>query len=306
MSAEAQVEWGFVTNCLGSTTIDEAVAIAREAGLTCMEVGPSVKRDLAAFKRVVAEGEVRVASLIYARNVLTSDGAKQVEFTRETRRLLDLAILLGVPQITMSVGARKDWSLEDNIRASLDFWAPLFEEGLQTGVRFALEFCPATGNFALGPATWRPLFDAAQSFPNFGLNYDPSHLLWQMIDPYAPLAEFANHILSVHAKDSHVKRDVLAEHGITTPYRYQETAPQGVVENRAPWWEFRIPGEGDLDWARLLGGLRTGGYRGGVMIELEANAYLGSTERVLDGLRRSVTHLRAAWDSVSTGATLTT
>lgn len=300
MSEGALVEWGFVTNCLGPTTIDEAAAVARDVGLTCMEVGPSVQRDLSAFKRVVTEGEVRIASFIYARNVLTPDSALHAEYMRETRRVLDLAILLGVPQITMAVGARKDWPLEDNIRASLDFWAPRFDEGLQNGVRFALEFCPAAGNFALGPATWRLLFDATRDFPNFGLNYDPSHLLWQMVDPYAPLIEFGSRIFSVHAKDSHIKRDVLAEHGITTPYKYQEVAPQGVVENRAPWWEFCIPGEGDMDWVRFLAGLRTAGYRGAAMIELEANAYLGSRERVLDGLRRSMTCLQAAWTASPT------
>lgn len=294
MSDDSGIEWGFVSNCLGQTTLDEAVSVAREIGLTCIEVGPSVKRDLPAFKRIVTDGAVRLASFIYARNVLTPDSALRAEYLRETRRLLDLAILLGVPQITMAVGARQDWTFEDNLRGSLEFWVPLFEEGAGAGVRFALEFCPAAGNFALGPAAWRQMFAQCRDIPNFGLNFDPSHLLWQMIDPYTPLLEFSDRIFSVHAKDSHVKREVLAEHGITTPYRYQEIAPQGIVENRAPWWEFRIPGEGDLNWPRFLGGLRDVGYRGTVMIELEANTYLGSRERVLDGLRRSLTHLRAA------------
>jgi sugar phosphate isomerase/epimerase len=288
------VEIGFVTNCLGQTTIDEALAAARETGLTCLEVGPSVQRDLPALKRAMTAGDVRLRSLIYARNFLIEDVALAAEYRREMRRLLDQAILLGVPQITTSTGMLPRHTLDENIRAALDFWAPFWEEGAAAGVRFALEFCPTSGNFALGPGTWRPLLEATRDFPNFGLNYDPSHLLWQMIDPYAPLVEFAPHIFSVHAKDTHIRRDVLAEHGTITPYRYEEEAPHGVVEARAPWWEFRIPGEGDLDWERFTGALAAAGYQGAIMIELEAHAYTGSRDRVLDGLKRSRVHLETA------------
>ena len=286
------LEFGFVTNCLGSTTIDEAVTVAREIGITCLEVGPSVKRDLPAFKRVLADGDVRLHSFIYGRNFLVDDPVRAAEYQRELRRLLDLAILLGVPQITMSTGVRPDQTLEGNLRAALEFWTPYFEEGAAAGVRFALEFCPTVGNFALGPWAWRPLFEATRAFPNFGLNYDPSHLLWQMIDPYTPLAEFGNHIFSVHAKDTHIRRDVLAEHGIVTSYRNTETAPHGVVEARAPWWEFRIPGEGDLDWARFLHQLLETGYDGAILIELEAHNYTGNRSQVIEGLKRSLLHIQ--------------
>ena len=301
MSA-AGLEFGFVTNCLGQTTIDEAVTVAREIGVTCLEVGPSVKRDLPAFKRVMADGDVRLHSFIYGRNYLTDDPLRAAEYQRELRRLLDMAMLLGVPQITMSTGIRPDQTLEDNIRTALDFWSPYFEKGAAGGVRFALEFCPTVGNFALGPQAWRPLFDATYAFPNFGLNYDPSHLLWQMIDPYTPLAEFGDRIFSVHAKDTHIRRDVLAEHGIVTPYRNTETALHGVVEARAPWWEFRIPGEGDLDWDRFLGQLIDGGYDGAILIELEAHEYTGSRSQVIEGLKRSLKHLQESLSLRSSAA----
>lgn len=294
MNQAAGIEFGFVTNCLGRTTLDDAVHVAQQVGLTCLELGPSIRRDLPAFRRMVQQGEIRLHSFIYGRNFLTLDPALRNEYARELRRLLDLALLLDVPQITMSTGVHSDQTLDENIASALEYWRPLFEEGAAGGLRFALEFCPVAGNFALGPAAWRLLFRHTSVYPNFGLNYDPSHLLWQMIDPYAPVPEFSEHIFSVHAKDTHLRRNVLAEHGIVTPYRYTEVAPHGVIEARAPWWEFRIPGEGDLDWQRFFGLLLDAGYHGAVMIELEAHSYLGSRERVMAGLARSLEHLRAA------------
>ena len=288
------VELGFVTNCLGQTTIDDALAVAREVGLTCLEVGPSVQRDLPALKRAASAEDIRLHSLIYARNFLIDDPQLSAEYQREMRRLLDMAILLDIPQITMSTGVLPKHSLQENIQATLEFWQPFFEEGAKANIRFALEFCPMSGNFALGPATWRPLFEATQAYANFGLNYDPSHLLWQMIDPYAPLEEFMPHIFSVHVKDTHVHRDLLAEYGMVTPYKYEQTAPHGRIEARAPWWEFRIPGEGDLDWSRFLGGIMGNGYEGAFLIELEAHAYVGSRERVLEGLNRSKAHVQTS------------
>ena len=293
------LEFGFVTNCLGQTTIDDALAVAREIGLTCLEVGPLVQRDLSALKRAMATSDVQLHSFIYGRNFLVDDLRRAAEYQRELRRLLDMAILLGVPQITMSTGVQPDQTLEDNIRTTLDFWRPYFEEGAAAGVRFALEFCPTSGNFALGPWAWRPLLEATRDFPNFGLNYDPSHLLWQMIDPYTPLVEFGQYILSVHAKDTHIRRDVLVEHGTITPYRNAEMAPNGVVEARACWWEFRVPGEGDLDWSRFLGELLATGYEGAILIELEAHAYMGSRPQVLEGLNRSLTHLQESLAAAS-------
>ncbi len=288
------VEIGFVTNCLGQTTIHDAISMAHNVGLGCLEIGPSVQRDLPAWKSAKANENIRFHSLIYARNFLTTNETLHSEYQQEMRRLLDIAMLLDIPQITMSTGILSRHTLQENINATLDFWCPFFEEGASANVRFALEFCPTSGNFALGPVAWRALFDATQAHPNFGLNYDPSHLLWQMIDPYAPVAEFMPHIFSAHAKDTHIDRALLAEHGTITAYKYEQVAPHGVVEARDPWWEFRIPGEGDLDWSRFLGELLTAGFNGAILIELEAPAYTGNSAQVMDGLKRSLAHLQSS------------
>ena len=143
-------------------------------------------------------------------------------------------------------------------------------------MRIAFENCPLMGNIAISPVMWRMIFDRLKT-PAVGLAFDPSHLVWQFIDPYACIEEFIPHILHVHAKDMHVDRALLAQTGFLTDFR---------------WWSARIPGHGDIDWARLIGELRRCGYDGTISIEHEDKQYEGSLDRVLDGLKKSQALLR--------------
>lgn len=286
--------FGFVTNCLGPTTIREAVEIAARLGFECVEVGLSVERDRAAFRQIQADGRVLIHSFIYGRNFLTHDAAQRQAYRAEMLRLLDLAEEVGVRQITTATGVDPALSLEDNIAAALEYWGPLFDQAASAGIRIALEFCPTAGNFALGPYAWRQLFAATSRWSNFGLNYDPSHLLWQFIEPYGPLQEFHERVFSVHAKDTHLWPDRLAEHGILTPYARQETMAHGPQEARSIWWEYRLPGDGMLDWQRIFATLHEMDYQGAVLLEHEAPQYTGSRDAILHGLERGLRQLRAA------------
>jgi len=286
--------FGFVTNCLGPTTLYEVVEIAARLGFECVEVGPGVERDRAAFRQVQADGRVLIHSFIYGRNFLTHDVTQRQAYRAEMLRLLDLAEDTGVRQITTSTGVDPALSLEENIAAALEYWGPLFDQAASAGIRIALEFCPTAGNFALGPYAWRPLFAATARWSNFGLNYDPSHLLWQFIEPYSPLQEFRERVFSVHAKDTYLWPDRLAEHGILTPYARQETMAHGPQEARAIWWEYRLPGDGMLDWQRIFATLHKIDYQGAVLLEHEAPQYIGSRNAVLQGLERGLRQLRAA------------
>ena len=278
---------GFVTNCLGKTTIEDAVRVAEQVDYDCLEVGPSIDRDRAAFRAVQRGSSVKLRSLIYGRNFLTTDPTRHKEYRDEILRLLDLAAEVDVGQITTATGVDPALTLDENIAAALDYWSPLFDQAQAANIRIALEFCPVSGNFALGPYAWRKLLAATKRWSIFGLNYDPSHLLWQMIEPYEPIAEFSQSIFSVHAKDTFIWQERLSEHGILTPYARQEHTPHGVVEDRALWWAYRLPGEGLLDWERFAAALRNAGFDGAVMVEHEDSRYLGSREATIDALRRS-------------------
>lgn len=283
---------GFVTNCLGKTTIADAVQVAEQIGFDCLEVGPSIERDRAAFRAIQQGSGVRLHSFIYGRNFLTTDIERRKEYRDEILRLLDIAADVGVRQITTATGVNPALTLDDNIAAALDYWSSLFDQAQAADIRIALEFCPVSGNFALGPYAWRSLLAATKQWSIFGLNYDPSHLLWQFIEPYMPIVEFSQHIFSAHAKDTFIWQGRLSEHGVLTPYARQERAPHGVIEDRALWWEYRLPGDGMLDWQHFADALLDVGFDGAIMVEHEDSRYLGSRQATIDALRRSREFLR--------------
>jgi sugar phosphate isomerase/epimerase len=106
--------------------------------------------------------------------------------------------------------------------------------------------------------------------PNFGLNYDPSHLVMQLIDPVAPIREFGSRILHTHAKDMRIDRDRLNEVGSLGPPMLRSTA--------------KIPGLGDVPWGRWIGALTDAGYNGPVCVEVEDEAF----HDTLEGRKRSL------------------
>ncbi len=165
-------------------------------------------------------------------------------------------------------------------------WPPIVKFAEDHGVRIGIENCPMLftadewpggKNLAHSPAIWRRMFEAIPS-KSFGLNYDPSHLLWQRIDYVRPLREFADRIFHVHAKDARIDADRLSDVGIlATPLQFHTP---------------KLPGLGDVDWGRFFSVLTETGYDGAVAIEVEDRAYEGSLKRRKDALRQSSRYLR--------------
>ena len=112
----------------------------------------------------------------------------------------------------------------------------------------------------------------------FGLNYDPSHFVWQQIDYIKPLYEFKDKIFHVHYKDIKVYPDKLDDVGIMA-YPLDFMSP-------------KLPGLGDVDWGKYVSALTDIGYDGYTCIEIEDKAFEGSPERILDALRISYRYMR--------------
>lgn len=125
------------------------------------------------------------------------------------------------------------------------------------------------GNWLISPRLWRLAFERLDA-PHIGLAFDPSHLVWLFIDAYRVAEEWSSRIFHVHAKDTEIYPDRIAQDGILTDF---------------DWWENRLPGFGSLNWPRLLGILVGGGYTGTISVEHEDPEWNGSIERVRDGLR---------------------
>jgi len=187
-----------------------------------------------------------------------------------------------VDVVSCFVGRDKTKDLEGNYGVFKEVFAPIMSAAASSGVRIAVENCPGdwlyeglVGNVAHSPLVWRRLFEI---YPDIGLNFDPSHLVWQGIDHCKAAAEFARRIYHVHAKDTEIFESVLADRGILAP-------------RKPRWWRYRVPGFGVIDWARFVSVLAEGGYNGPLSIEQEDPVWRGSEDRVKEGLLLGRKHL---------------
>jgi sugar phosphate isomerase/epimerase len=173
----------------------------------------------------------------------------------------------------------RDWhrTVEENLRLFAEIWPPIVRFAAAHNVKIAIENCPMLfsndewpggKNLAYAPSIWRRMFEIIPD-DNFGLNYDPSHLVWQFIDYVRPIYEFRDRIFHVHAKDMHVDRELL----------YQD----GVLGLGFRWEIPRLPGLGDIDWPRCISALYAVGYDYVVSIEHEDRAFEGTAELVKRG-----------------------
>jgi sugar phosphate isomerase/epimerase len=202
------------------------------------------------------------------------------------KKVITASAMLGIRQVNTFVGRDPVRSVADNWRLVDERWPTIVRHAEEADVRIGIENCPmfftldewpGGKNLAVSPKLWRELFRRLPSRV-LGLNYDPSHLVWQQMDYLAPLREFKDRLFHVHAKDAKVDRRKLDDVGIlATPLEYHEP---------------KLPGSGDIDWPRFLGALAETGYRGPVCVELEDRAFEGSLASRQAGLRQSAAFLR--------------
>ncbi len=209
---------------------------------------------------------VRVSGCIHAANFLSPDAAVAKAARDEFDRLLDFCGMFGADVLSTSTGRDHSLSLEDNIKKIADIFGPMLEDARKRGVKLAFENCPGHGQLATTPFNWERIF-AAIDAPDLGLEFDPSHLVWQGVDYLAAASEFKHKIIRVHAKDTQVYEDKLDRCGI-----YGEG-----------WWTYRLPGYGSVDWHAFFQILREAAYDGPVLIEHE-DPYFGG-DRHWEGLR---------------------
>jgi sugar phosphate isomerase/epimerase len=218
-----------------------------------------------------------ISALGYYPNNLHPDSAHREAVNAHLRRVISAAPKLGVETVCTFVGRDPSRSLPENLVTFREVWPPLIEHAERHGVRIAIENCPMIfsydewpggANLAAAPAVWREMFEVIPS-RNFGLNLDPSHLVWQMIDYERATYEFADRIFHVHAKDMEIRREGLYDHG--------------VLSAGIGWQVPRLPGLGEVRWDRFLSALYAVGYEGPVIIEHEDRGFEGSLEIVKRG-----------------------
>jgi sugar phosphate isomerase/epimerase len=233
--------------------------------------------------------EIGTADLPGTRDLCSSDPERQAAGVDAAREAIRTAAENGVNKMFCV------FVPEDAARgraANFESWAKSFpavaEHAASLNVRIAMEGWPGPAPHypALGctPEMWRRMFSECPS-PAFGLNFDPSHLVRIGIDWMRALDEFAGRVIHVHGKDTDIDTERLYEHGNVGP-TFQR--PRAFGES---WWRYTIPGDGLVNWGRLLGRLEDAGFDGIISVELEDHRYHGTWEREAEGLRRSQRHL---------------
>ena len=285
---------GFVSAILDTYSFEEMIDTASKMGFECVEVAcwPQGKAErryagvshinvddtsdeyIAYVKDYCAKKNVEISSLAFYPNTMDSDLEKRQASIDHLMKVINMSSLLGVNMVTTFIGRMQEKTVEENIEEYKKVWPAIVKFAEEKGVKIAIENCPMIftndqwpggQNLATTPAIWRELFSIIDS-PNLGLNYDPSHFVWQMIDYIKPIYEFKDKIFHVHYKDIKVYRDRLNDYGVmATPLK---------------WMSPKLPGLGDVDWGKYVSALTDIGYTGYTCIEVEDKAFEGSKDRV--------------------------
>ncbi|MFQ6069226.1 MAG: sugar phosphate isomerase/epimerase family protein [Candidatus Aminicenantales bacterium] len=149
--------------------------------------------------------------------------------------------------------------VEEGFRKIHELWTPILDEFERCGVKFGLEVHPTEIAFDL--YTTKRLFEVFDHRPTLGLNFDPSHLLWQGMEPHLFILEFPERIYHTHMKDVALNLDGKA--GILGSH-----LPFGDIRRG---WNFRSLGHGDVNFEEIIRALNEIGYEGPLSVEWEDN-----------------------------------
>ena len=262
---------GFVSAILDQNNYEEMMDIASEMGFECVEVacwpqGKAERRyagvshidaervleDDAYAKHIVdyaKEKGVQISSLAFYPNTMDGDLEKRNAAVEHLKALIKASNKLGVGMVTTFIGRDQTKTVEENLELVKEIWPPIIKLAEEQNVKVAIENCPMLfgpdqwpggQNLFTTPAIWKKVFEILPS-KNFGINYDPSHFVWQMIDYIKPLYEFKDKIFHVHYKDIKVYPDKLNQVGIMA-YPLDFMSP-------------KLPGYGDVDWGKYVSAL---------------------------------------------------
>ena len=232
----------------------------RYAGVSHIDVE---NLDAAKVRATLDKHGLEISSLAYYPNNLHPDSRDRKAANDHLKKVIDAAAKLGVPTVGTFLGRDKNKNVTDNLKEFQRVWPRLVAHAERRGVNIAIENCPMIfsndewpggTNLATTPAVWDEMFSTIPS-KRFGLNVDPSHLVWQMIDYERVVRDYGSRILHVHAKDMEIDRDGL--------YR------NGVLSAGMGWQVPRLPGLGEVRWDRFIAALYRVGYDGVISIEHE-------------------------------------
>lgn len=298
---------GFFTACLPESPLEEIAEFATQTGFESLELAawpawdtrPFTATHIATDALTAAEvARVRTcldkhglfpSSIAYYGNNLHPDPDERARTNQHLLRCIDAAAELGSPTVGTFIGRHPGRSVAENLRDAESVFLPIVDHARKRGVTIVIENCVMEGwhpdgypgNLAYSPELWEWLVTLG-----LFLNFDPSHLLWIGVDPIGAARRFIDHIAHVQAKDIELFPDRRDRYGFFGKAVARDD-PWDVG-----WWRYRVPGLGQVEWARLLDVLYEGGFDGTVSVEHEDPVWGGDPDRVRTGLEIAYRTLR--------------
>jgi sugar phosphate isomerase/epimerase len=297
---------GFVSAILADQPFKQVISFAAQAGYSCVEimcwpVGKAerryagvthidvtnlTKKKIDEIKETLEQKGVSISALGYYPNILEDNKKNSDRYIYHIKKVIDAAGLLCLGNVNTFIGRDHKSSVEDNFKRFRKIWPGIIKYAEKRKVKVAIENCPmffsndewpGGKNLAFSPAIWRRMFKEIPS-KYFGLNYDPSHLVWQFMDYIRPIYEFKKRIFHVHIKDAKLMREKLDDVGIlATPLSFHSP---------------KLPGLGDVDWGKYFSALTDIGYQGAACVEVEDRSYEGSLQMRKQSLVQSREYLK--------------
>ncbi len=301
------MKFGLLTAILDGWSFEEVVDIASDMGFKCLEVacwpaGKAERRyagvshidaervcqddEYAAYvKNLAAAKGLEISSLAFYPNTMDPDIAKRNAAIDHLKALIQASAKLGVNMVTTFIGRDQHKTQEENIELFKEVWPPIIALAEECGVKIGIENCPMLfgrdqwpggQNLMCTPVMYKKLFEIIPS-PNFGLNFDPSHYVWQGLDYLKTVYDFSDRIFHIHFK-------------YITPYP-DRLAECGVLAYPLDYMSPKIPGLGDVNWGAFISALNDIRFGGCAVIEVEDKAFEGSNEDILNSIRLSKRYL---------------
>ncbi|NWF97304.1 MAG: sugar phosphate isomerase/epimerase [Candidatus Thorarchaeota archaeon] len=274
---------GFLTKILGELDFEKLVSWASKNEFEALEADASpkskhidpekiLKGETGGIKKLLSESGIAISGLAYYPNNLASNVKEREKNHAAVRRMIEASATLDVSVVCTFVGGFPA-ALDEVLNVFAEVFPPLVDYAEAHGVKIAVENCPmigwqapyVPGNIAYSPEIWEKMFKIIPS-KAFGLNLDPSHLVWQKIDYIESTRKFGDRIYHTHAKDTEILPARLSEVGIIG----------------SGWWRYRIPGQGVIDWQNFIATLKEKGYDYVLSIEHE-DPFLKGIEGLLSG-----------------------
>lgn len=297
---------GLITSILDGLSFEETVDYCSSIGLECMEVAcwpkGGAERRYSGVSHIDCENltsqkaeyineycrsrNIEISALAYYPNVLDSDLNKREQSIAHLMNVINAASMLNVNMVTTFIGRQQEKNVDDNLKVVEEIWKPIIQFAEEKKIKIAIENCPMLftnnewpggQNIITSPANWRKVFNILNS-DYIGINYDPSHFIWQQIDYIKPIYEFKDKIFHVHFKDIKVFKDKLKDVGVmATPLQYMTP---------------KIPGLGDVDWSAYVSALTDIGYNGPACLEIEDKAFEGSMDMIKKSIQISSRYMK--------------